>query len=68
MPDDLAESIIDEIEAPGIVHLRDANGGLAEHGAKNLLLLAQFGFEASSQRHISAQGDTRQGNAHHEHD
>jgi hypothetical protein len=68
MTDDLAESVVDEIEASAGVHLRDADAGLAEHGAKNLLLLAQLGFEPPAQRHIRAERDARRRNADHEHD
>ena len=44
-PDDLAKSIVDELEAPGARSIwAMPTHGLAEHGAENLLLLAQLGF------------------------
>ena len=58
-PNDLAEPIVDQVEASGRVDLGDAHDRLAEHGAQNLLLLAQLAFEASSRRHIGAHGKAR---------
>src|SRR6185369_17871715 len=67
-PNDLTEPIVDQAKASGHVDLGDAHDRLTEHGAQNLLLLAQLAFEASSRRHISAHRKAGDRNADRERD
>src|SRR4030095_133053 len=65
---DLAVAMIDQLEAPSRVYLGDADDGLTEHGAEILLAETQSRFGASSHRHVSAQEETRDRRADHEHE
>ena len=67
-PDEAAISVVHQGKAPRHVDLGDAHDGLVEHGAENVLLLAQLGFDAFPHRDMRAQGEAHNRNAEHERD
>ena len=66
--DDLAKSMVGQIETPGGIDLGDAHAGAAEQDAQDLLLLTQLGFDPFARRHIGAHGKAHDRGADHERD
>src|SRR4029453_18156910 len=66
--DDAAKSIVHKGKTPRRVDLGDAHDGLTEHGAENVLLLSQLGFDAFSHRDMRTQSEAHNRNAEHERD
>jgi hypothetical protein len=57
-PNNLAETRIDKPKPASRVHLSQTDFGVAQHGAKILLVPREFGFDTLSLRDLSADDET----------